>query len=183
MWRYGAGGFHWLGTEIPTVQEVWYQSNTGREWTKTTNYGHYFVWKMCLLFVLNNSTAEKENILVTYFVSGRAWRRKRHRRREQTKQSIYFCWWRDCLNKTLLTVAIRYRVYSRAFAYSVYWAATPWLILRVSLRGGRGYYYLSCTDDPQMGRNCWKLPELGTGDCAGWGLGMKAQFLVAFEKN
>ena len=62
-------GFHWLGSEIPTVHQVWYQSNTGPEWAETTNYGHYFVWKMCLLFVLNNSAAQKKNMLVTCFVS------------------------------------------------------------------------------------------------------------------
>lgn len=39
---------------------------------------------------------------------------KKHRSKEQTEQSVYFCWGKDCLNKSLLRVAIRYKVCNRA---------------------------------------------------------------------
>lgn len=80
------------------------------EWAKTTTT----LCEKSLLFVVNNCTAQKENILVMCFVIWKNLEAKRHGRKEQHEQLMYFCWGRDCLNKTLLMVAIRYGVYNRA---------------------------------------------------------------------
>lgn len=73
------------------------------------------LWEKSLLFVVNNFTAQKENILVICFVIWKNLEAKIHGRKEQSEQLIYFCWGKDCLNKTLLMVAIRYGVYHRPF--------------------------------------------------------------------